>query len=166
MDCAFLKKRVKKMQTNYATGRFVTKILKFIGWTIVIIGLLVFLSGLVSIGGSYNYGVGGIGGAIYGITLAFSGLISVMLSQLAEAIFDMADGSNFKPTNQPSAAPYAGATRHQTNRTPLSSINTLGAGDVIKTYNGHAIIKQENGVSVGGKPFSGILKAEAYINGL
>ena len=88
-------------ERSYGTGRAVCSLLEFVGWAIVILGIIVALVGFASGGfmgmASRNFGAGSTPVAfrlismVPGILVSAGGLISVMLAQHTKAAMDTAE---------------------------------------------------------------------------
>lgn len=76
------------LQSNYKTALAVSQFVEFIGWAVVVVGVIAFLVGLSS--ASYERGASFLA-IIPGLGLAIAGLFLVMGSQVTRATVDNAD---------------------------------------------------------------------------
>ena len=81
-------------QSNYAVAQLVVKILSFIGWATMFIGILLVLVGFSSATDSYNVSfMQLIAYVTPGFSVMISGLFGVALAQIVKATVDNADNS-------------------------------------------------------------------------
>ncbi len=76
---------------EYRTSRSIIGFFEFLSWVVVVVGVIVFLSGLAA-GGAVSRSVfgggsslGALAGALPGVFLVFFGLLGVVLCQLSRA---------------------------------------------------------------------------------
>lgn len=156
-------------ERSYKTGRAVTSWLEFVGWVIVVLGVVVALAGFASGGfmgmASRNFGGGStpfilrIVSMVPGILIAASGLMSIMLAQHTKATIDTSE-----MTRELLAIAKGQSVRSEPQiASPTNSVGLKQAGDRIKIFLGREILKHTDGVSVDGEIFKNVLEAEVHI---
>lgn len=163
-------------ERTYKTGRAVTGWLEFLGWAIVVLGVIVALAGFASGGflgmASRNFGGGNtpflfrIISMVPGILVAAGGLMSIMLAQHTKATIDTAEMTRELLAIAKGQADTGQMARSEPRiRSSSYSVLPQQAGDTIKVYNGQKIIREKDGVSVGERKFANVLQAERWLDG-
>ena len=156
---------------SYEVANIYLSVLGVIGWIQIVIGLFgVFAGGL---GGTSQLElIITIGMKFLSAISVLSGLVSLALVQMARANVHSAE-INWEML-QILRETSRSDLRSNSNLSQLSSgngvknevpINMNAPGDLIRVYQGHQIVRERDGVSVGERKFANVIEAERWLDG-
>lgn len=177
-------------ERSYQTGRAVTSWLEFIGWIIVVLGVLIALIGFAT-GGLIGMAPGNLGGGgevlvrtfaiVPGALIATSGFISIALAQHTKATFDTSEmtrellgivrgepkqgGRLESPPSMPQVDAYRSAQDADSPSASSPKAEDTASFDETgeRVFRGQVIKNIGNKYRVGSAEFSTLGKAKAHI---
>ncbi len=155
-------------ERTYGTARAIFSLLEVVSWLVAVGGVIAVFAGLVGMSDTRSaFEASMAAGVLFsGVFFVLTGLMSVAFVQSSRANVDQAEMSRdmlalMRKEGRPQNVVAAVTGKSAPEATRYSDVGAL-----MKVYKGFNIVRHEDGVSVSGSVFSGILEAEKFIDGM